>query len=83
MATTPNPANRFPHNDPSTSDPTHISLHEPGWWRKAAEEEGLEVLRSVTFWPVPLLWRAHPVLGRWIPFGERIGPGYLLAARLR
>lgn len=82
IATTPNPANRFPRNDPSTSDPTHISLHEPAWWRQAAEEQNLEVRRSVTYFPVPLLWRANPRLGQWIPLGERIGPGYLLAAEL-
>lgn len=81
IATTPNPANHFPRNDPSTSDPTHISLREPSWWRGAAEEEGLAVERSVTYWPVPLLWRLSPRLGHWFPLGERIGPGYLLAAR--
>ena len=83
VVTTPNPANRFPRYDPSTSDPTHISLHEPRWWREAAEQDGLEILRSVTYWPVPLLWRAHSVLGRWVPLGERVGPGYLLVGRLR
>ena len=81
VATTPNPANRFPLYNPATSDPTHISLHEPAWWRDGAEKEGLDVLRSVTYWPVPLLWRLSPELGRWIGVGNTVGPCYLLAAR--
>ena len=35
IATTPNLRPLIPWWDPLTSDPTHISVHEPRWWRGA------------------------------------------------
>ncbi|MFL5963601.1 MAG: class I SAM-dependent methyltransferase [Gaiellaceae bacterium] len=83
IVSTPNPVNRIPRNDPTTSDPTHISLHPPDWWREAVETAGLEVVRDLTYYPVPVLWRASTAFARWIPLGRVIGPGYLLVARAR
>jgi 2-polyprenyl-3-methyl-5-hydroxy-6-metoxy-1,4-benzoquinol methylase len=80
VLTTPNPANRIPRNDPTTSDPTHISLHPPPWWRDAAIAAGLHIEREWTYYPIPVLWRISPLLARWIPLGQ-IGPGYVLVAR--
>jgi 2-polyprenyl-3-methyl-5-hydroxy-6-metoxy-1,4-benzoquinol methylase len=81
LLSTPNPANRIPRNDPTTSDPTHVSLHPPAWWRAALEHEGLRLERELTYYPVPVLWRFSPVFARWIPLPGAVGPGYLAVAR--
>lgn len=83
IATTPNPANRFPYYDPARSDPTHISLHPPAWWGEAAATAGLVPVRLTTFWAVPLLWRLHPALSLFLPTGPAVGPGTLLVAERR
>lgn len=80
ILTTPNPWNRIPRNDPATSDPTHISLHPPDWWSSRIQAAGLELLRGVTYYPVPVLWRTTRSLARWIPLGRRAGPGYIAVA---
>jgi 2-polyprenyl-3-methyl-5-hydroxy-6-metoxy-1,4-benzoquinol methylase len=82
LLSTPNPANRIPGNDPATSDPTHVNLHAPGWWREAIERQGLTVEREWTYYPVPLLWRVSPLFARWISLPRSVGPGYLIFARL-
>ena len=77
--TTPNLAGRMPFwPDPLTSDPTHISVHETSWWEGAVWAAGLRVVHAATQMPVPLIWRVHPVLGRWIALGRRIGPDVLV-----
>jgi 2-polyprenyl-3-methyl-5-hydroxy-6-metoxy-1,4-benzoquinol methylase len=81
VLSTPNPVNRVPRNDPSTSDPTHVSLHPPGWWTSLLEEHGLRAERVLTYYPVPMLWRISPRLAWWIPLGRTSGPGYLAVAR--
>jgi 2-polyprenyl-3-methyl-5-hydroxy-6-metoxy-1,4-benzoquinol methylase len=80
LLSTPNPNNRVPGNNPTTSDPTHISLHPPAWWRAAVEAAGLRVVHDGTFIPVPLVWRVSASLARWVPLGPSIGPGYLCVA---
>jgi 2-polyprenyl-3-methyl-5-hydroxy-6-metoxy-1,4-benzoquinol methylase len=82
IATTPNLRPRIPWWDAETADPTHVNVHEPDRWREALVEAGLEVRKVSTFLAVPLLWRAHPALARWIPLGPRAGPGTLLIADL-
>lgn len=81
LISTPNPANRVPRNDPTTSDPTHVSLHPPAWWRAEIERTGLRLEREWTYYPVPLFWRLTPALARWIPLPGTNGPGYLAVAR--
>jgi len=81
LLSTPNPINRIPRNDPRTSDPTHINLHPPTWWRDAVEAAGLRIEREWTYYPIPLAWRLSPTLARWIPLGGAAGPGYLLIAQ--
>ena len=81
IATTPNLRPLMPWWDPLTSDPTHVSVHEPSWWAKAAERAGFEVERAGTFITVPVIWRYGAALSRWIPLGRRTGPGGLLVAR--
>jgi 2-polyprenyl-3-methyl-5-hydroxy-6-metoxy-1,4-benzoquinol methylase len=66
--------------DPLTSDPTHVSVHEPSWWEGAVRAAGLSVLYRSTQMPVPLVWRLHPALGFWIGMGRRIGPDVLIVA---
>jgi SAM-dependent methyltransferase len=80
IATTPNLHPRIPWWDPVAADPTHVSVHEPGWWRQAATAAGLEPRRVSTYVSVPVLWRLHPRLARRIPFGRRAGPEVLLVA---
>lgn len=80
IATTPNQRPRIPWWNAETSDPTHVNVHEPAWWRNAVRDSGLEVRAVKTFVAVPLLWRAHPLLARWIRLGARAGPGVLLIA---
>lgn len=80
IATTPNLKPLMPAKDPLTSDPTHVSVHSPRWWRGAVERTGLRVVRVATFTPVPLLWRVHPALGRWRQLGSRTGSGTLIVA---
>jgi 2-polyprenyl-3-methyl-5-hydroxy-6-metoxy-1,4-benzoquinol methylase len=80
IATTPNPANRFPYYDPTVSDPTHVSLHPPAWWEEALRRSGLVPLRVSTFWSVPLAWRLHSALSLSVPTGAHVGPGTLLVA---
>jgi len=80
IATTPNLRPRIPWWDARTSDPTHINVHEPEWWQEAFGDAGLEVTRVSTYFAVPLLWRVHSALSRWIPLGPRAGPGTLLVA---
>lgn len=80
-ATTPNPTSPFPFYDPAGSDPTHISLHEPSWWRTAVRAAGLAPVAVSTYWPVPLLWRSSATLARWIRIPRGLGPGTLILAR--
>jgi SAM-dependent methyltransferase len=80
VATTPNLRPLMPWPDPLTSDPTHISVHSARWWRQAVEAAGLRSCAVSTFISVPLLWRAHPLLSRWIGLGPAIGPGTLIVA---
>lgn len=80
IATTPNRRPLIPWWDPVTRDPTHVSVHEAHWWRGCLESAGLEVRRVATFLALPVLWRLHPALARWIPMGARIGPGVLIVA---
>ena len=81
VLSTPNPTNRFPRNDPSKSDPTHVSLHRPAWWERAVENAGLTVVRDLTYFPVPLFWHISTAFARWIPLGSSAGPCYLLVAQ--
>jgi hypothetical protein len=80
IATTPNLRPLIPWPDQTKTDPTHVSVHEPSWWRAALVEAGLQVHAVKTFIAVPLLWHYHPALSRWIPLGDRTGPGVLLVA---
>jgi SAM-dependent methyltransferase len=81
IATTPNLRPRFPWWwDAEAADPTHVSVHEPDWWRAAFTEAGLQVRRAETFLALPLLWRLHPVLARWPRLGRQTGPGILIVA---
>jgi SAM-dependent methyltransferase len=80
IATTPNLRPLIPWWDAETSDPTHVSVHEPAWWGDALRAAGLEVRRVTTFVAVPVLWRAHQTFARWIKLGRRGGPGVLLVA---
>jgi len=80
IATTPNRRPLIPWWDAETSDPTHVNVHEPAWWRDAVRAAGLQVRSVTTFVSVPVLWRAHPSLARWIRLGPRAGPGILLMA---
>jgi SAM-dependent methyltransferase len=83
IATTPNLRPRIPWWDAEAADPTHVGVHEPGWWREALEAAGLEPRVVSTFVALPVLWRAHPALARWIGLGPRAGPGILLVAEAR
>ncbi len=79
--TTPNRHGLVPGwPDPLTSDPTHVSVHEPSWWEGAVQAGGLRVIHRGTQLPLPLIWRVHPVLGRWIGMGRRLGPDVLIVA---
>jgi SAM-dependent methyltransferase len=80
IATTPNRRPLIPWWDAETSDPTHVNVHEPPWWRDAVRAAGLEVRSVTTFVSVPVLWRAHPWLARRIRLGGRAGPGVLVIA---
>jgi SAM-dependent methyltransferase len=77
--TTPNLDGHVPlWPDPLTSDPTHVSVHQPSWWEGAVRSSGLRVVYVGTQLPVPLLWRLHPALAVWLPLGRRIGPDVLV-----
>jgi SAM-dependent methyltransferase len=80
IATTPNLRPGMPGPDPLTSDPTHINVHSPAWWRGALRAAGMRVETVSTFISVPLLWRYHASLSRWVGLGPRVGPGTLLVA---
>lgn len=80
VATTPNRRPLMPWWDTVTSDPTHVNVHEPGWWRAAVQAAGLRIVEVSTFVAVPLLWRHHPAFSRWLPLGARTGPGVLIVA---
>lgn len=72
-----------PHSlwkDPLTSDPTHVSVHDRAWWVETTERAGLRVRHSTTFLPIPLTWRLHRSLGRWISLGPSHGPQVLVVA---
>jgi hypothetical protein len=60
-----------------------VSVHEPGWWREALRDAGLEARLVSTFVALPLLWRAHPALSRWVGLGPSAGPGILLVGEAR
>ncbi len=80
IATTPNLHPLIPWWDPVVRDPTHVNVHEPGWWNGALLAAGLRPRRVSTFLALPLLWRLHPELARWWPLGRRGGPGVLIVA---
>jgi SAM-dependent methyltransferase len=80
IATTPNLRPLIPWWDAETIDPTHVSVHDPGWWRATLEASRLEVRRITTFVTIPLFWRAHPAFARWPRLGRCAGPGVLLVA---
>jgi SAM-dependent methyltransferase len=80
VVTTPNRRPLLPWRDQLEADPTHVSVHEPAWWRGALEAAGLHVLSVSTFLAVPVLWRLHPALSLWIPLGRRTAPGILIVA---
>jgi 2-polyprenyl-3-methyl-5-hydroxy-6-metoxy-1,4-benzoquinol methylase len=80
IATTPNLHPRIPWGDPVAADPTHVSVHEPEWWRARLTGADFEVRRLETFISVPMLWRMHPLLARRIPLGRRTGPEILIVA---
>jgi len=81
IASTPNLRPLMPWWDPLTSDPTHVSVHEPAWWREAVRRGGLEPEHVGTFLAVPLLWHLGPAWSCWVPTGGRAGPGVLIVAR--
>ena len=82
--TTPNLGARFPGwPDPLTSDPTHVSVHQRSWWEGAMRASGLRVAYAGTQVPIPLAWRLHPMLARWLPFGTRLGPDVLVIGERR
>jgi len=84
IATTPNLKPTIPWLwDAEAVDPTHISVHEPSWWRHALENADFAVRRVSTFVSVPVFWRLHPMFARWIPLGRRSGPGVLMIADVR
>lgn len=78
IATTPNLAPRIPWHDQVAADPTHINVHEPGWWRECVAEAGLRLRRLSTFITVPVIWRLGSAFSIWIPMGETTGPGTLI-----
>ena len=80
IATTPNLRPLMPWWDAVAADPTHVSVHEPGWWRGAVRAAGMRPTRVSTFLSVPLLWRVHPALSCWVPLGTRAAPGVLICA---
>ena len=80
IATTPNLKPGIPWTDPLTSDPTHINVHEPDWWRERVIEAGLEVRALSTFMTAPLIWRLGSPLSMWVPLGATTGPGTLIVA---
>ena len=80
VATTPNRRPLLPWWDAESMDPTHVSVHEPAWWRRAIVHAGLREHRIETFVAVPLLWRLHPSLAWWQPLGRRAGPSVLMVA---
>jgi 2-polyprenyl-3-methyl-5-hydroxy-6-metoxy-1,4-benzoquinol methylase len=80
IASTPNLRPLMPWRDTVAADPTHVSVHEPAWWRGALEHAGLRPVHVGTFVATPLLWRLHSDLAPWVPLGPRVGPGLLLVA---
>lgn len=80
IATTPNSSPKIPWRDAEAADPTHVNVHEPGWWREALTDARLEVGKVSTFAAVPALWRVHSALARSIPLASTAGPGILLIA---
>jgi 2-polyprenyl-3-methyl-5-hydroxy-6-metoxy-1,4-benzoquinol methylase len=83
IATTPNLRPLIPWWDPVSADPTHVSVHEPGWWRGALEHAGMAVVGARTYLAIPLAWRVHGTLARWIPLGARVGPGIAIVGERR
>ncbi len=80
VVTTPNLKPRIPWFDPVASEPTHINVHEPGWWRDTVSAAGLRPVAVRTYLALPLLWRVHPALSVNVPLGSTAGPGTLLVA---
>jgi SAM-dependent methyltransferase len=80
IATTPNLRPLMPWWDAEKSDPTHVSVHAPQWWREALETVGFDVRTVTTVVTIPVLWHAHPWFARWIRVGPRAGPGVLMIA---
>jgi SAM-dependent methyltransferase len=80
IATTPNLRPLMPWFDAEKSDPTHVSVHAPQWWREALETVGFDIRTVTTVVTVPVLWHAHPWFARWIRVGLRAGPGVLMIA---
>lgn len=79
IATTPNLRPRIPGwPDPTTTDPTHVNVHEPAWWARCLSAAGLRVVRVRTFVSLPLLWRVSPALSISMPMGATAGPGVLM-----
>jgi ubiquinone/menaquinone biosynthesis C-methylase UbiE len=70
------------------SDPTHISLHEPSFWRQAAEDARFKILRHGTtgLSGLPLLGTTPLGLIHWIPtllcghFPWTLGEAYICTA---
>lgn len=77
---TPNLEPKSKWKDPRTSDPTHVNVHGRNWWEGATQAAGLRVVKATTFTPIPLTWRVHHGLGRWLKLGKRLGPQVLLVA---
>jgi SAM-dependent methyltransferase len=77
ILTTPNPSNFMPFRNPAMNDPTHVSVHEPKWWRQVLGNNGFSVIDDSTYVALPYVWRFSPLLSRWIRFRRDVGPGWI------